>query len=594
MRASRLDRKKSLARDYAVGRSRPHLMEVLEPRLLLSADTAFPGITDDFDEGLDALGHAIQEFIEVEPLFDTFVPGLLKPGSGIPGEGLTIADLFRVHNDRNQNDKIGPLDRLLSKFSRDGAHITFEDLFDETFRHRIRTFLDDWDPLTEDPDETNEDDGQFVEEFALFLAGPDIDSEIMGPEMDLEDVMDLEVGLEGYSFDGIVAEWSITFSLGIIHDLALDPGDQSDPLEISSSGDDATGSESIEVTASITLPMTFVFELSGAESEQFFITPDGDMTITVEITEESLLDENSGPIQIFDATFGFLGIEAPGDFDVNRSVTTPLLGPATPDFLGFDVMSLASSSNGNDGVHLSNAMPRGFELDYDNNIFFMLTFTMSAPLTPDVTPEDGDTAGSTDIDALKEGLKNAIDNAIEAEGPITDGSFGADLVDIEGKHDSGAHDNVAAHDDESDDLNNVKSDESQAGADNVRSRADVGINWASDSNGNTVPFSPLGVLHNGRPLKPQLAEFLFALPERGKADLRTDENGDATDELDGWVFVEHTSQDLRGDHLIAKPKFRPYDMLGMLPQTGVPNEPRTDNVHIVAASVVDKEEGLIL
>ena len=590
MRASRFDRKKSLARDYALGRSRPHLMEVLEPRLLLSADTTLPGITDGFDDGLHALGHAIQEFIDVEPLFDTFLPGLNKPGSDVPGDGPTIADLFRVHKDRNQNDKMEPLDRLLSKLSSDGAHVTFEDLFDETFRHRIHAFLDDWEPLTEDPDETNEDDVQFVEEFALFLAGPDIDSEILGPEMDLENVMDLDVELEGYSFDGSVAEWSITFSLGIIQDVTLYLDDQDDPLGFSSSSAGATGSESIQVTASITLPMTFVFELSGAESEQFFITPDGDMTVTVAITDEGLLDENNEPINIFQATFGFIGIHAPSDFSLSQSVTTPLLAPEMPDFLGVNIMSLASSGNSNGGVHLADSMPRGFELDYDSNIFFMLTFNVRAPLLPNVTPENGDTAAATDIDSLKERLKNAIDDAIEAEYPMTDGSFGADLVDIDDNRDSDPREKSGSHDDETDDLNNAKSNDFQADA---HSRVGLGIEWASDSNDYTVPFSLLGVFNYGQTLKPQLAELLFALPERGRADLRTDENGDTTDELDGWFFIEHTSQDVRADDLDAKLKFRPYGSFSVQPQTGGSNETRTDNVQIVAASVFD-EEGLIL
>jgi hypothetical protein len=75
-------RKCGLLNKEASGRAAPaQRLETLEPRLLLSADTIVPGLTDALQDGLagnpdDGFGDVLQDLIEGEDYFDNNVPGV--------------------------------------------------------------------------------------------------------------------------------------------------------------------------------------------------------------------------------------------------------------------------------------------------------------------------------------------------------------------------------------------------------------------------------------------------------------------------------------------------------------------------------------
>jgi Ca2+-binding RTX toxin-like protein len=374
----------------------PQLVEALEPRLLLSADTGISGITSGFNEGLDALGDSLQEYIETDTLFDTYVPGVLELDPD--QEALvsrTIEELLRMEVD-GDSDLQTLANRINNQFGSE-TYVTFEDYFVATFVDRIEDFMTAYDPLANDPLELVSDDTQFRIEFSTFLNGALIDADVSGTES----IFDLDVSSSGSSLTVDEATWELDFNLTINRDMVLDLGAQADDLEIFFPGDFSTG-QTTEVEASFDFSLTLGFDLS---DEEFFVTPDGDVSFTIDTHTDTLTDA--------DLHVGFLGTSADGTFSIDLAIGTQMLDPSTPNFLGFTEVPPIDGE-----MIIADIAPRSFDLEHDINIEFNLKIGTHDMVPIDVTLLHADTDTNTTIEDLKDDLQTAIGNANAALGEL--------------------------------------------------------------------------------------------------------------------------------------------------------------------------------
>ncbi|MEH6585177.1 MAG: LEPR-XLL domain-containing protein [Halioglobus sp.] len=177
------------------------------------------------------------------------------------------------------------------------------------------------------------------------------------------------------------------------------------------------------------------------------------------------------------------------------------------------------------------------------------------------------------------------------------GGRGFDLLNMDDDHDSGFSGRIGPHDDAPDPLDNKDSDEYQAYGDIVYSGAgrdvmilntgaDRAIDWVGEYNSYIVPFSPFGAFHISRSLQPQVPEFLYALSASDGIDVSVDETLTNTNTLDGQLYVDQKTADVRTDTPEEERAFEPYGELGMVrqtdfdwqEQTGAPNDPQPGNL----------------
>jgi hypothetical protein len=365
-----------------VGRARPRLLEPLEPRLLLdgNANALFNGIETNFDAGLDEIGSAIQEIIEVHDLFGIQVPGLTDSGGdGAPGH--TLRDLLQVKTDFLREHAKLSLDEIAG----DDGIVSFKEYFVNVVRDRIDSFIDEWDPLNEDPDDVANDGDQFVEELADFFGGEFIDNDSFDGE-NVEDTIDLNVTSLGHSIDGAEATWSLGFSLEFLHELEVDLDISNDSL---SSDRDALTT----VTAGVAFNTTLGYD--GA-TRDFSFTPDSDVVFSVTAKVDDDFD-----VDLFILEMGFT------EADVN-AVIQLLTTPVSPFF---DSGS-ADSTNYIEVAYLTDAESSdtqtddGIELEADT-----ILDTIIVPIETTVDVHDDDTAPEGLVTEPQDGVDDVTEDS---------------------------------------------------------------------------------------------------------------------------------------------------------------------------------------
>jgi len=355
----------------------PFMLEMLEPRLLLSASLDGT-IATMLSSSLDQLYGDMNSFISSESNLDTPLP-LINQVEGTSFEDAvkkapTIRDLLAIDVDLNGDGQVGGSGDLNGDELNDSA--------DDAIR-TAETTLDGWD--------TNADDkvdfleffkANFIDaiknelaspsstdpaDFATFLGNLDVDKTFNSVLPDLPgDLMDFIGGITptisatNLSNANQVA-FHINFDLAATKELPIDLGRAADDYGLSfpDTNDSTPGNQGVTVEASVNFSMEFGVLTSGE-------TPVANDDLFLEVND--LVVGVLATVDPFNIKFnlGFLGLETftnSGDtsnITLDAEVTADFVDPTTPTTLGFSEGQFGNTEAG--GVIVANSVPASFVL----------------------------------------------------------------------------------------------------------------------------------------------------------------------------------------------------------------------------------------
>ncbi len=425
---------------------RKAMMEPMEPRLLLSADDLLPGIGVAMPDGLDALGAVVQDFVDQEPLLDTYVPGVLRYN-----ESPTVQDLLAIETDLNRDGDrtdtgeatLNGLDQyeLVSvsplQFAKDGK-VDFEEFFNAYVTDEISAFLDEYTPANPDDLDDPLNLPTFQTDFATFL-----NNNLDGSALFSSTVGNLEVyeginiavdniDIDGDGFTSSVLEdgasFDVSFALTFWHKYPINLGEQASDLMIQDL-------PTVYTWVGSTVALDFILGFDNVDSEFYIEVPEvGKLSIAVDTYQDTLSQ--------FTMNVGFLETwaayeTANDDFSIDMLIETSVHDPSDPDALGFDTLPNASG-NTDPGTIVADfsiedlTEPDNFTLKYD--VIFTLEIGNNDQIAPveivlqaeNTNGSNADTgSGGGDANTSLEDLLDDIRYAIEDASPAL-----ADIITV--------------------------------------------------------------------------------------------------------------------------------------------------------------------
>jgi Ca2+-binding RTX toxin-like protein len=309
-------------------------LEVLEPRVLLSADLSTSAATA-LAGGLDQFGDRIDGYLDSNDLFSTQVPFIVQvqqTGDGSELVAPTLGSLFAVQVDTN-----GPADGGINATldgldaDNDGAVDAGEFVQGWLF-DKVSTYYG----TTTDSTTTN---------FASWLDALDTTLTVDRPgggtvtiSLDVSNVEDLTESVPNAD-----AVFGLDFRLSVTQNLAIDLGTEADALKLLyyTGSYESKASPVIPITSTLDFGFTFGVRTGGQESpgetlnaEDFFIREADDLIVSAKSDGPGESTQISGVD--FHLNIGFLGAEVTGgDIDFKAAVKTLLIDPDSPEVLGF-------------------------------------------------------------------------------------------------------------------------------------------------------------------------------------------------------------------------------------------------------------------
>ncbi len=421
-------------------RRRPSLLEVLEPRLLLSADNAITGVTAALGTGFDAVYNGLSDLIASDAVFENYVPGILTTqtsGDSTVTVSPTLRDAIEIDVDvYSPSDPTGGSGDLGARFNfiegldwifasdyEDEKALRTMDLdtngmvgVDEAFSvlvlGQIQNYLD------------TTDIGEFWDGYAG-VSSEDFRLQLnwflnlgFGLPAFLSDRFDLALTASSAS-PGSDVLFDLDVSLTLKQNDQVDLGSEADALHISFD----SGTTSTEVLVNRTIDFgSFVFGFNGASDESvssddfYFAVPEADgMRIGVNIGSPGSPASVAG----MEVNVGFLGTTVQGVSGDGYMLDMDVIGfaddPSNPDALGFTTQPVTGS-----GSITADAEPESITENSDpgddyklaNNVVFTLQVgTEDYSPTVEITVPASWTTTNTSLADLIDDVWDAIDDA---------------------------------------------------------------------------------------------------------------------------------------------------------------------------------------
>lgn len=436
---------KSSSHASAVQDNRRAVMEMCEPRLLLSADSVLAGSEDAFLDGLTATADELGALITEDTLFDSYVPGvLILQGSGEDAlevsptleQALSMtADVSSIYDPGNYSGE----DNLAARYE----YLTEDFLFTPVSRDELILRAID---IDDDGFVSIEESfkvlvvGQIAHylQNALFIDGPDADSTIgvddmawqvegfldgglfgIGVPSNADSFFDIDVNSASgsYNSDTGTLKWNIDFDLTMVSKERFDLGYEADLLGIALDPADPLNNPGGTTTPTkVDLERTLHFDsfsfglrdtnASPVDSGDFFFAAPGDDNMRLGVGFANPTGSNA--LTGADINIGFLGATVTaGTTALDMDTLGVAVDPSNPDALGFglDQQGVAQAS----GTLLADDTPVFADLDAADIEFTLKVGNSSDSQVLAIELNNG--AANDDVNQIVTSLNTAISNA---------------------------------------------------------------------------------------------------------------------------------------------------------------------------------------
>jgi Ca2+-binding RTX toxin-like protein len=356
--------------------TRKMLFEPLEPRVLLSADSALPGVMNTVEAGFQALYTELEQMLAGDDLFETYVPGFLTQivkGDGPELVSPTFAEALTLND--IVGDQTGGVSDLASRFRfldgigdgfwyddvqklrvawdvfdiNDDGSVSVAEAFGVLVLGQIQDYIENTEVLDSIPDPDVEDFAVVLTSFINNVGGTYFLNDNFAPEA-FDWLFDIKIGAD-YK---ITANGDLQFSLQVTMAYSqmeqLDLGYQADELGITlNPGEPPTPGAPFELSVKRTVAFdNLIFGFEGAASLEpgdtllpgdFYVAiPDG-MRIGLEM---------DGKANGMELNIGFLGTTVIDDpnytgYKLDMFVDGFALDPSNPGPLGFETYPVVAS-----------------------------------------------------------------------------------------------------------------------------------------------------------------------------------------------------------------------------------------------------------
>jgi Ca2+-binding RTX toxin-like protein len=412
-------------------------LEVLEPRVLLSADFA-PEAAAALATGIDQLGDRVDAFLTSENLLDQHIPLLLQVAEDSEGEveerAPSINDLFTVPVDVNgdgyinrdwnfDDDGEATLQALDTRGT--GGSLDPDGLVD------LGEFLEGWLYSKIENHLNGVQPGDSTLAFEEFVLGDGLFVLGLDRTLDFTSLADASIETIAFTIDSFTdmtenpdAEYTfdIDFTLDITRELALDLGLEAEALKLLAFTGDALSNPQPPVVL-VTSSMTFGFEFgvfTGGQPPEDIDGSDFLVRRADTLTVSTTVDDNDID---FNLNIGFLGAEVVnGQLDLQADVEVTLLDPNDPGILGFDDSQYGVENT--DGT-VSAAAPTATELTTDSGFFLRIG---NIGVTTPITVGAGD---YTDFDGVRDAVETALGSELGSLLNVSLVGAGSDTLQLE-------------------------------------------------------------------------------------------------------------------------------------------------------------------
>jgi len=397
--------KKEIAVAKHIKYKRKAMMEPLEPRLLLSADTLVgAGFAAAMYDGMTDMNDKIQDFVDTDDLFGTRVPGILKYD-----ESPEVRDLLYLKSDLNQDgviyldeDDENQLYDIDNKSVNDGDwKVDLAEFLEDKVSEPIKDYLHDGliypvvlpVPITDLATlETN---------FEFFLDNLDFTQPYSSGDISTQVTLLVENPDVTINSDLLTIDLELNFTFSEL--LWVDLGEQAGELKIA-----FEAIPRVYVDTQFSLDYTLGFDRNTGEF--FFVVDEADKLEITTSTQVDTLPQTTMDVGFLETLAAYSG--ANDDFSISMPISAAFHDPSDPDALGFDTLPNASHAVTDPGMITTNSSiadltdPDNFTLKYD--VIFSLEIGSNSQIEPvEVTVKAENTDGSNLETSTGGGLENA-------------------------------------------------------------------------------------------------------------------------------------------------------------------------------------------